>query len=352
MKRFFRNIILLFNFIAALTLFVIYLSVHISPETFWLPAVIGLTYPYVFLVNVLFIIYWLFSSPKWSLLSILTILIGFNHSQNYFQFSDRETEKKGIVVCSYNVKAFNNQGYDKLIETGQSIFDYLKTKEADIICIQEMNMFNRKEWPFVPKKFNVEGLPKYVFFNHNYGPITMSRFPIVHTDEIIFENTGNMVLITDLATSTDTIRVFNCHLESYRFSPDEINSLDSISFSQKEKSLREVRLFGSKLKHAFIKRTAQVEELRRQVDQSPYPVLICGDFNDTPVSYTYNTVRADLKDAFVESGAGIGNTYLGKLPSFRIDYILHSASYKAYNFKVDHVDFSDHYPINCTLLRE
>jgi len=352
LRRFFKSIVILINLLAALVLLIIYLSVRISPADFWIPALVGLAYPYFFLINVVFVLYWLFTSPKWSLISVAAILLGFSHLNNYFQFSGKQSDQAGIVVCSYNIKAFNDRSYKKATEKAQQIMDYLKAKEADIICLQEMSLLNKKSLEEFQEMINMEGLPTYSDAKRPYGPITLSRFPIIHKDEIHFEESGNMIILTDVVTQKDTLRIFNCHLESYRFTADDINSLDSLSTNTKAKNMKEFRLFGSKMKKAFIKRATQAEELRRQIEQSPYPVLVCGDFNDTPVSYSYNTVRGDLKDAFVESGTGIGNTYLGKLPSFRIDYIMHSSEFKAHQFKIDHVDYSDHYPVSCTLVRE
>ncbi|WP_163716338.1 endonuclease/exonuclease/phosphatase family protein [Mangrovibacterium lignilyticum] len=350
MKRFFKNIVVFLNLIVAITLAIILLSVKISPADFWAPALIGLAYPYVLFINLLFVLYWLFASPKWALLSLVVILIGFNHLENYFQFIPKKTEEKGIVVCSYNVKGFSEKGYKKAQENAQDILDYLKEKHPDIVCFQEMSFISWKGYPWFKKNLNLDGIPKYADADRKYGPVTFTNFPIVHKEEIHFDGTANMIVLTDVVTPKDTVRIFNCHLESYRFTPGDIRSLDSLSINKKKESIKEFRLFGSKLKKAFIKRAEQAKELRKQIDLSPYPVIVCGDFNDTPVSYSYHTVRGDLKDAFVESGAGIGNTYLGKLPSFRIDYIMHSSDFTGYNFKIDHVDYSDHYPVSCKLI--
>ena len=352
MKRFFKSIVVFLNLIVAAALLIIYVSVIVSPQDSWAPALLGLAYPYILFINIIFVLYWLFSSPKWSLLSLIIILIGFNHLQNYFQFADKETDQKGIVVCSYNVKALSAKGYKEIKQNAQTILDHVKAKDPDIVCFQEMSFISREGFTWFKKNFDLEGLPKYADANRSHGPVTFTNFPIIHKDEIHFDKTSNMIILTDVVTPTDTIRIFNCHLESYRFTPTDINSLDSISIEKQSENLKEVRLFGSKLKKAFIKRAEQAEELRKQIDNSPYPVIVCGDFNDTPVSYAYHTVRGDLKDAFVESGAGIGNTYLGRLPSFRIDYIMHSSIFDGYNFKIDHVDYSDHYPVSCTLIRK
>lgn len=270
---------------------------------------------------------------------------------NYFQFTAKETDESGITICSYNVKGFNEHGYKKRTENAEGIVDFLSSKEPDIVCIQEMGYFKGGGHKSFKNSFDLKGLPKYVDARKNLHLITYSNFPIVGKGEILFSGTSNMIIYTDVVTDSDTLRIFNCHLESYRFTADDISSLDSLSISKNDNNMKEVKLFGSKLKKAFIKRAEQSEMLRTQIDQSPYPVIVCGDFNDTPVSYTYRTVLGDLKDTFVESGVGIGNTYIGRLPSFRIDYIMHSPVFSGYNFKVGTVDFSDHYPVSCTLIR-
>ncbi|MDO9612922.1 MAG: endonuclease/exonuclease/phosphatase family protein, partial [Bacteroidota bacterium] len=109
------------------------------------------------------------------------------------------------------------------------------------------------------------------------------------------------------------------------------------------------KVLGLKFKDALIKRAEQAATLRQSISESPYPVIVCGDFNDTPVSFTYRTVKGDLKDSFTQSGKGTANTYNGKLPSFRIDYILYSPNFTSFNFKVSNLNHSDHFPISCDL---
>lgn len=318
-----------------------------------MPALVSLAYPYILFINILFILFWLLGSSKKAILSLAVILLGYKHLQNYFQLLPRETTEEGIEFFSYNVKQF--EGLDQQSsrkDISGKIFDFLETKNADIICIQEMSHLGSKNLKNFKEKMERTGLPRYVHADRSGGPVTFSVFPIIHKGEVQFEGTGNMFIFTDIVTGDDTLRIFNCHLQSYRFTPQDISHLDSISFERQEKNLKEVRLFGSKLKQAFIKRANQVDQLRGQIDQSPYPVIVCGDFNDTPVSYTYQKVKGTLKDAFVQSGSGIGNTYIGRLPSFRIDYILHSDVYKAYNFTIGEVEYSDHYPVSCRLVRK
>ena len=354
MKNFFKNIFLLINLIAVLGLFGSYLATRISPAIWWVPAFFGLAYPYLLLINILFILFWLFTKPRLAILSLAAIVVGYGQLTNYIQLTGKESETKGIVVCSYNVKNFYGETGAKRREAAEKILEYLQSKEADIICLQEVNLSWQNSFTQKPEKNKLPDTShlKYMHGSKIGGPVTYSSYPIVHKEEVHFPKSTNMFIISDLKIGQDTIRLFNCHLQSYRFSNDEINSLDSISFNKQDESYQKIRFTGSKLKQAYIKRTEQAETLHKMISNSPYQVILCGDFNDTPVSYTYHTVSEGLDDAFIMSGKGIGNTYLGKLPSFRIDYILHSPKFESFNFHVDKVEYSDHYPINCVLKKK
>ncbi|MGQ8338075.1 endonuclease/exonuclease/phosphatase family protein [Sunxiuqinia sp. A32] len=346
-----RNIFIFLNLIPVVGILLSYLSVHVSPENSWVLSFLGLAYPYLLFANVVFVLIWLFSKVKYAFISIIAIGIGYSNLHHYFQLSGKSTEEKGIVVSSYNVKNFQGIKNKKRTELSKEVYEYIQTVKPNILCFQEASLKSQSSFPKSgnPKSTKNEFF-KYIHQSKKGGQITYSSFPIIDKKEIHFKESANMMIISDLKIDDDTIRLFNCHLESYRFSDADISSLDSISFEKQEESLKKVRYTGAKLKHAFIKRAEQADTLSQLIKLSPYKVILCGDFNDTPVSYTYHKVIGDLKDAFVESGSGVGNSYLGKLPSFRIDYILHSEDFDSYNFKVDKVQLSDHYPINCTLI--
>ncbi len=263
------------------------------------------------------------------------------------QFKGKETEEKGIFITSFNVRNFIGGTSTNQNNVDDSICQYLQDKDPDIICLQEASLGRLKQF------FNTKGNAHFLKHKHtsrNGGPITFSSYPIIKKEQVRFKESSNMIIISDIVIESDTIRLFNTHLQSYRFSNKDISSLDSISFNLEEANYKVMRYTGSKLKRAFIQRTEQAEILSGLINESPYKVIICGDFNDTPLSYSYHTVSKGLKDAFVESGYGIGNTYLGDLPSLRIDYILHSEYFDSFNFEVDKVQLSDHYPISCTLI--
>jgi endonuclease/exonuclease/phosphatase family metal-dependent hydrolase len=125
--------------------------------------------------------------------------------------------------------------------------------------------------------------------------------------------------------------------------------MDSLLLDFNSKRFTEAKNISGRLKKAFIKRARQVDELNAYIRLSPYPVIICGDFNDTPVSYSYQKVRGDLEDSFMSSGTGIGNTYRGNFPSYRIDFIFHSKVITSTVYKTHQIDYSDHYPVSCEL---
>lgn len=338
------------NIVALIAIGISSLSVFISPEVFWIPALFGMAYPYLVIINIVFVILWLFVKPKFSLLSLVAILAGYYHMSNYIQVSGEKTPKKGIRVISYNVKYFMGTTDFPNKENADHILNFLRKNDADIICLQEVRLNKRQIFDIKNTKLPMANHMQLAHNSHAGGPLTMTRYPISYMGEIRFKNSANMIIYTDIIMNeTDTVRIYNCHLQSYRLKNAEINSIDSINFENRSKSKERILQLSGKFKEALIKRAEQAATLRDHINQSPYPVIVCGDFNDTPVSFTYHTVKGDLQDSFTQSGRGTANTYNGKLPSFRIDYILYSPKFTSFNFEVSALNHSDHFPISCDL---
>ena len=332
-------------------LFTAYLSVYISPDKYWIPSLFGLAYPFILIGNLIFIGFWLLFKPRYLLMSLVTILVGWSFISRYVQFKGEEIEKGDVKVVSYNVKYFIGNANLTQKENADKIVSFLDEQNADIICLQEARLRKKSIFnlPGTVKKLGSINHYQYARTSTTYGSVTMTRYPIINMGEIRFEESRNMTIYTDVIIENDTVRIFNVHLQSYQIDPNKYSIIDSLGIDQ-EKDLKEVREMSSKFKKAFKMRAGQVYEIRKYIDESPFDVIICGDFNDTPVSFAYQKLRGNLTDAFVNSGKGVGRTYIGKLPSFRIDNIFYSENFESYNFKTYDFKMSDHFPISCDLV--
>jgi endonuclease/exonuclease/phosphatase family metal-dependent hydrolase len=339
----------LINLVAVFALGIASVSVFLSPEKIWMAALFGIAYPYLLIVNLIFIVLWAFIKPWFMLISIAVILAGYSNIGNYLQFSGKKTSEKGIHITSYNVRYFMGATDFPSKENADHILNFLRQSGSDIICLQEVRLNKRQIFDISNTRITDINHMQLAHNSNAGGQLTMTRYPILNMGEIRFKNSGNMIIFTDVLIESDTVRIYNCHLQSYRLQKAEINSIDSLDFENDDKTKERLQVLSVKFKDALIKRAEQAATLREHLNQCPYPAIVCGDFNDTPVSFTYRTVRGNLKDSFIESGKGTANTYNGKLPSFRIDYILYSPKFTSYNFEVSTLNHSDHFPISCDL---
>jgi len=363
----FTKIAFFINIIFAVCLLLSYLAPYISPDKYWMIAFFGLAYPLLLLINLIFVIFWLILVKKHLLLSLIVILIGYSYLNNTFQLSPDHLKKKeqSVKLLSYNVRLFNVYKYNRddkgRYKDRDTIFDFIREEAPDIMCFQEFYQEKSGRFKtidtivkFQQAKFYHTGYTSEKESREYFGVATFSKYPIVRRGKVKFdEKSDNLCIFSDIVKDKDTIRVYNVHLESIRLSKeDEMFYEDIGNQNEQDKIKSGTRKILSKLKHSFIKRALQARNIAEHIKQSPYPVIVCGDFNDTPTSYAYHIVSENLKDAFVESGKGIGNSYNGKFPSFRIDYILHSADFSAYDFEVKKTDCSDHYPIVARLVKK
>jgi endonuclease/exonuclease/phosphatase family metal-dependent hydrolase len=352
LRKFVKYIILIVNLIAILSLLMAYLSGYVSPEKWWIPSFFGLAYFIILGVNLLFIVFWLVISPKYMLLSLVIILAGWGILTRYIQLQEKTTEEESLKILSYNVHHFRGTAGNSQEKTSGEIIRFLNEQKADIICLQEVRLRQNKIFNLAKTVDEMEFINHYQYArtSSTFGSVTMSRYPIISMNEIRFKNSRNITIYTDIVANGDTVRVFNVHLHSYGIDPKDYTIMESGVTS--EQDLKEAREVGSKLKRGFQMRASQVETIRVMIEESPYPVIVCGDLNDVPASYAYQQLRKGLKDAFVSSGKGLGSTYFNRLPSLRIDYIFHSPVFESFNFQTYDIRHSDHLPVSAVLVKK
>jgi endonuclease/exonuclease/phosphatase family metal-dependent hydrolase len=265
-------------------------------------------------------------------------------------------------VTSYNVKLFDVYTYrnNPEIKTHNKIYRFLENNPADIICFQEFYTEDEGEMAVLDTLLKLQPAKNYHvdFFQtlrkeHHWGIATFSRFPVLNRQRHQFRNsTGNYCILTDILYQQDTLRIINTHLESWHFEHNDyklFRVMKNQNIKEEDTLQQGLKNIYWKIENAYLKRAVQIEELKTLVQQSEHPVIVCGDFNDTPLSYTYHMMNSQLKDAFREKGKGLGKTYRDGLPYFRIDYIFHDEAFETAWFKTHHVPYSDHYPVSTVL---
>lgn len=353
-RSFFYWLIALLNSLAVLALFVAYLAAWVNPSVNWQIAFFGLAYPFIVLINFLFAIYWIVRKRWFAIIPILSIAIGWSTLLDYVQWNKKgsNTSAQSIKILSYNAHLFKpikTNKYDK--QSKHEMLQMILKEEADVLCIQEF--YYRKKGVYDIKDSIMERGYKYfkeeIFEKNETETMSIavfSKFPILNYEHIPFYQRAhaNTCMMLDLKVGKDTIRLFNIHLQSISFQPEDYKYLDKVK-KEVETDLASSKRIGARLKNAFVRRSEQAELLRESIDESPYPVIIAGDFNDTPASYAYEVISKGMKNTFREKGRGLGITYNGAFPNFQIDYILCSEKLQVHNFKIIRKKYSDHYPI-------
>lgn len=316
-----------------------YLSPYINPNTFWLFSLLGLAYPLLLFANLGFITLWI-SRKKWYFLfSVACIGLGWNFLSKSIGFNTKSNASSDDTsIVTFNTESAHKFWDYKAKRTDlQKFTDYLQSMDADIICLQE---------------FPIRGelrLKRDEAWMHSYqatgkNMVTYSKYPILKHGYFAFVNEYNGCLFTDLKIGEQILRVYNVHLSS--------NKITNIANEVAENGDWKERETWSKVKQMLLgyrsaakKRSDQAEEIGKHIAASPYPVIVCGDFNDVPLSYAYHTIAENLTDHFQARGRGLGTTFGGSIPFLKIDYILGSPSVAVSTSDILHHDYSDHYPI-------
>jgi endonuclease/exonuclease/phosphatase family metal-dependent hydrolase len=355
------------NIFAVGALLLSYISMYIPPDKVWWLALFGIGYGTLLIFNLIFVLIWLWKKSRKFMVSLFLCLAGISNVFNIVELPlfrskapDPGKYVSPIKVMSFNVRLFDLYNWFHNYETRDDIFRFLSKESPDIVCFQEFYTSESGKFNFNNKDTLIRVLQAPYFHTaysvtlrekDHWGIATYSKFPIVKQEAVHFnKNSGNIFIYSDIIKDEDTIRVFNVHLESIRFRKEDYKFIENLGNDEVEQDevaggLKILR----RMKRAYQKRSHQVDIIVDQIRKSPYPVIICGDFNDTPTSYAVRKIAGNMKDAFRESGVGFGKTYAGPFPSFRIDYIFHAKEFKSFGYTTHHEKISDHYPISCYL---
>ena len=313
MKKLFNRIVDIFNAVAILALILAYLAPYIDPEDFWPVAFFGLTFKVWALINILLLVLWIFRGKRRWMYNAFFLLIGSQFLARNIQFNAAKDKSHDFTVASFNTNV------QEIYHSGNStkkINSFLVEKQYDIVLLVE--------WMDNKGGISKEAYPhqQFVKLSNHFGLKLLSKHKIINWERITYDHfTGNMSAYFDLEIDGEMVRFFGTHLQTNRISSADYHTLIDVKLDDEYKDYA-LNVF-TRLRKNILLRSNQTKTIISAINQSPYPVIILGDFNDTPQSYTYQKLKEGRKDAFIETGNGWGATFLKPFPLLRIDYILH-----------------------------
>lgn len=358
-KRFTKLIFLIIHICVALLFLLACLSPYLDPKKWWLISLIGLGFAFLIVSLIAFIFFWLLFRPRYILISIIPMLIGWKSISVFFAFHVPDKfnyEKKDgtIRLVNWNVARFiewkknNNKGS----QTRLKMLDLIKEQNADVLCLQEFftstdpDFYNNLN--YIRKELNY---PYYYFswdndgYLHWVGQVIFSRFPIIDSGLVRYPRPSmpEALIHADIVFKKDTIRFYTTHLQSVQFKKQDFEQIEKIKNTDDGMVENSKNIF-SKLKRGVINRSGQATIVKDLISRSPHPYILTGDFNDVPNSYSYFTIRDDsLQDAFLSTGFGVGKTFSNISPTLRIDYIFTTPDFTVNQFNRVLKNYSDHY---------
>lgn len=350
-RRATKTTVISLNAIISLLFLTACLSPYLNPTHWWVIGFAGLGVPYLVLILIFFIIFWLMVKPWISLLPLLTLAIGWQQLTVMFAwhpgsgFSKRRHDNI-LRVVDWNIQSFNGLSKSKEVKKliRNDIAASIMNQHPDVICLQEFNNGAATD--------NISLFSKnyrYHFFSKDYqrlngsyqsGCIIFSKFPIIDSGKVNYP-VAESLIYADIVKGGDTIRVYTTHLQSFKFKKEDYNDIEKIR-EQEDEDLTASKSIFRKMKLAFGRRGIQANIVREEIDKSPHPSIICGDFNDVPNSYAYFHIRGDRRDAFLEKGFAIGRSFITLAPTLRIDYILPTSQFAIKQFDMVDEGLSDH----------
>jgi endonuclease/exonuclease/phosphatase family metal-dependent hydrolase len=363
-RKFTKRLLITFNIVACFLFLLACCNAFLPPHDWWLIALLGLTFPFLLVLVTTFCLVWIIFRSKWILLPILCLALGYTNIRAlvgfHYGMSPKEEKPEGSIrIMTWNVTWFDEQlKADKSrVSYRNKMLDFIKEKQPDVLCFQEYFEPHSKRYPYNNKKDITNlGYP-YSMVVYDYtgwktawqtGVAIFSKYPIIDSVHIKYPGPLNFraaesLIGTDINFNGQTIRVFTTHLQSVLFKSKDYRNIELIKSG--DSMIEASKSVALKLAQGYKFRSQQVKIVRQQLDSSPYPEIICGDFNDVPNSYTYFKIKGDRKDSFTQAGKGIGRTFATLAPTLRIDYIMTDPRFTVKQYVRHFVPYSEHYPV-------
>ena len=335
----FNKIVFLLNIVLAVLTFLAYILPFLAPTFFPFLSVLTLILPLFLVLNGLFFLYWLIQFKRQMLFSGVVLILGITFITKFYKFSsiDLPRKEQDFVIMSYNVRLFNLFNWIPNTNVTEDIKKFINQQNPDILCIQEYSENANLNLRIYKHK--------YIYMQGRLiksGQAIFSKYKIINSGNLEFPNSDGSVIFADILKEKDTLRVYNMHLQSVKITPDVNEIQENVEFINQNKS----KHIFKRISLAFKKQQLQSEIIKNHKATCFYPILVCGDMNNSAFSYVYRNVKGNLNDSFEEAGKGFGETYNFKYYPSRIDYILADKSIKVKSF-INYSKFknSDHYPI-------
>lgn len=365
-RKFTKQLIISGNLVVSCCMLLLYLLPSAHQTNFWFINLFALSLPFFILIQAGFLIFWLIVKPKLSIIPVVTFLLCSKLiiSLVGFHFPEKDTSVNNSLlrVATWNSHLFNFFEYKGTLD--EQMIQKAKDLHAGIFTTQEFVFSLDTASPITLERVKKKLGFKYVIaandrafgvhtnirtINEKYHPYCLALFtnyPIIRWQKVQSQKDYNHTFLwADLLINGDTIRIFNIHLQSMHFAKNDYEFIDNINEQDLDVVQRNSRNLIRKMKVGYILRANQANDVKAEIEKSPYPVIVCGDMNDVPNSYAYQTISANLKDAHVEKGWAIGRTFRYLSPTLRIDYILHSKVLQLQQIHIDRTPLSDHSPV-------
>lgn len=314
-----------FAFLLQLSLLVPYIPIKSFPKT----AIFSLATPILIILNILFLIYWVLKLKRQWLLSFIILLLGYQQVSSFYKFggTSNVVSDSYLKIMTYNVRIFDLYKWMGRDGVSDEILAMITEEEPDILCLQEFHDSKELKFKMYPHSF-------INYKTKGTGQAIFSKYPIISKGSLNFPNSQNNAIYADIVKGSDTIRVYNLHMQSFHINPQD----EEIS---QENSSKIAKRMGA----VFSKQQVQTEIFVSHKIECPYKTITCGDLNNNQYSAIYKQIKGDDIDTFDEKGSGTGKTYYFKYFPFRIDFIFVDEEIPVISHKNRYEKLSDHYPI-------